>query len=256
MSDSGDQLEDVAASLPSVDMQPPPVSPPAAKATSLRGRMVSLIVAVAVFVVVGILVHLGTEQGSSVSDAHAVKTTTAAQTPNGFQQYTDSVDHFSIAAPKAWTNLNFSDQRLAAALTQLMNEHPKLKALVAGGGPTASKAIKFETLTLGDGSPSAYSSLSVVVTSDPAFEGVSPQDLEHVVTGELHQRGISLTSSGLSSMAGHSAVRITYPSSDFGGAASQTQTQYIFLVGNTAYFVTQVGQSPDLAQIEQTLKVS
>jgi hypothetical protein len=226
--------------------------------SSFRDRLINtskrnaLIFCIALGVgVIGIAAALSPKNsGNSTSDAKATQSQPSSLVPDGYQQYSDKVDGFKIAAPTSWVSINISDPQVSKDLDQVLAANPKLQA-ISGSGPTLNKNVKFATYTAADGS-----SLNVVVWSNSAFSTTSTDDLKTALKSEIVKAGGKVTSAGTTTFAGQEAIKLNVTLHINGAASSYSGivTQYFVVQGDTAYVVSLTGTNSELQTIANTFQ--
>jgi hypothetical protein len=232
----------------------PPTAPPG------RGRRKGMgavaVVAVAVLVVAGLAV-LGLHHTTSRSSATAGHTTLPAApevaVPVGYRAFVDHADHFHIAVPTGWRQIDLSSPGTHQRFQQLLQDDPKL-ATVVGSGASISKALRFlaADVNLYGFSPNVNIGVQTAV-------GVQDKDLPAALDGiraQYDRAGIRILRTEYVPMAGHQALQLTVTNPALSHSAGVTVVQDFVAANDLMYVVTFTGSNQDFQSIAATFSVS
>ncbi len=212
---------------------------------------------VAFWVAVIVVVRSNTH-GASPSIAMAVTGTPLPGTPAGYQAYEDGPDHFSIAVPSAWYDIDPTSVEGVDDQAQQSAErsNPGLSDFLGSPSPSLGAAsTKF--LASGGHVPNGVPSVVSVVI----FRPVPPTDLGSLETGILTTTALAhakLEARGLVALNGRSAFRATAESTvetTSGQTATNQSAIYLIDVNDTLYAVIVSGIDPALATIVHTFNI-
>ncbi|HUO48153.1 MAG TPA: PsbP-related protein [Acidimicrobiales bacterium] len=180
---------------------------------------------------------------------------------NGYTQFADHTDSFSIAVPSSWRQVDPSSPGAEAAFQEMTTQNPSLrKAFGNGFSDVVSAGIKFLAVdpdpadVASGGSPT----INVIVHPAPGSTDADLGRLSSGITGEYQQLGLHLVDTSTVHLAGHRALRMhvgyTVTAAD-GSTSSVPETQYFVLANDFAYIITLAFSSPRFDQVMSTFAV-
>ncbi|MFN2608629.1 MAG: hypothetical protein ABR511_12185 [Acidimicrobiales bacterium] len=180
-------------------------------------------------------------------------TTLAASVPAGYTGFTGTADHFTIAVPASWRQVDPSSPGATQAVQDLVKANPSFSALLSSGD-LAAQGIKFLAAD-----PATASSVNVVTK---AAVGARDSDLAGAASAleaQYTKVGGTVTASRSVPLAGHTGLQIAL---DLKLAATATsparvisEIQDLVTANDIVYIVTLTGTSPSLPAIADTLRV-
>lgn len=211
-------------------------------------------------VVVAVAVGCGGSKGDGAAapttarpSAARPTTTLAAVVPAGYTGFSSSVDHFTVAVPATWRQVDPSSPGATQTVQDLVKANPAFSS-VLGSGDLASKGIKFLAAN-----PTTGSSVNVVVK--PAL-GARDSDLDGLIDdlkAQYQALGAAVTGTRTVPLAGHSALQIDLELKIAATAGSRAstirETQDLVAANDLVYIVTLAGADPALPAIAETLRV-
>jgi hypothetical protein len=223
---------------------------------SHRARNAGIAAAAAVIVAVVVVAVVGRSSHSpSFTNGKAVAGPSTAGTPSGYKSFLDQTDHFSIAVPAQWRQVDPSSPGAAAAFQQLEQDNPKLKAALGSNLATLeSRGMKFLSF---DPNSQAAGPPTVNVAVQPA-PGIQDSDITQAAdqaSSLLEKSGATVLGTRVVTFDGHQALQIsleTTAKDPLGNNATTPATEYALGANDFAYFITLGGTSPDLSTIATT----
>jgi hypothetical protein len=210
------------------------------------------VILVVVLAVVGRSSHSPT-----FSNGKAVPGPSTASTPDGYKSFVDQTDHFSIAVPAQWREVNPSSPGAAAALQQLEQDNPKLKAALGSNLATVmSRGAKFLSV---EPDRQADVSPNVIVSVQPA-PGIQDSDVTQaagLAEAEFGKSGLTVLGTRIVTFDGHRALQVSLSATlkdPLGNAITFSQTQYYLGANDFLYIIGLTGTSPDLSRIANTFE--
>jgi hypothetical protein len=194
----------------------------------------------------------------NTTTAPPATTTSTSAAPAGYTVFTDAADHFRIATPTTWRQIDPASPGAAQLIQQMLKVNPKLSTLV-GTGPAdlASKGIKF--LAVDVAAPQFLANVNLV--TKPAL-GVVDSDLPQLadaLRSEYQKIGAVVTSTATIPLAGHQALQVKLRlalKTLSGSTTTADETQDLIAANDLVYTITFAGSSPQFSTIESSISVS
>jgi hypothetical protein len=213
------------------------------------------VILVVVLVVVALVGRSSHSPG--FSNGKAVPGPSTASTPNGYKAFVDQTDHFSIAVPAPWRDVDPSSPGAAAAFQQIEQDNPRLKAGLGSSFATLmSRGVKFfavEPYSQAD----VASNVTVIVQPAPGIQDSDISQAADLVASEAAKVGATVLGSNVMTYEGHQALQVSLSATvkdPLGNNITYRATQYYLGANDFAYIITLTGTSPDLATIATTFR--
>ena len=226
------------------------------------GNAIAIGAVVVVLIAAGIGVLLLAHRGGAKPAANVTTNTdtttlpataTGAGAPLGYTTFVDKTDHFRIATPTSWQEVDPASPAARQKIEQIVESDPALAADF-GNGATIPATIKFLAV---DVNPLGFSP-NVNIVVEPAV-GLRDARLPDALTGirnEYARMGLTVRRVAYVRLAGHRALRValSVPSQGLGGETAMVQD--LVAANDSLYVITRTGTNPDLARIVATFRVS
>jgi hypothetical protein len=236
---------------------PPPVQAPRKSAWS-RARTAATVGIAVLFVaaaVAGVVILAGrAPQTPGNSNSLAVAGPSSASTPSGFTSFRDQADHFSIAVPSSWTEVNPESATSIAAFTEVEQNNPDLEPVVGSASTLVARGMRF--LAIDTASPDSQpSTITVTTEANPGFQDNEFSQLAAALPSEYAKLGATILSSNTVSLPGGQALQVSVQlplTDDSGNQTILNETQYYFVSSDFIYVLT--GSGPAIATIAATFR--
>ena len=237
-----------------------PSLPPAAGSTQEFRRLRNAgIAAAAVGIVAALIAGVLILAGRTSPSAHdwndlAVAGPKTTSTPPGYTSFVDRAEHFSIAVPSSWTEINPESPSSIAAYEQVEQNNPNLKAIIGSPSTFDAKGMRFLAIeTTSRGSQAA--AISVAARADPGFDEDEFSQLAAQLPAEFAKFGATMLGSSTVSLPGGRALKVSVElplTNDLGDKTTLDETQYYLGSTNLVYVIT--GTGPGITTIASTFR--
>jgi hypothetical protein len=208
-------------------------------------------------IVVALVVAGQSSHSPTFSNGKAVPGASAAGTPSGYKSFIDRTDHFSIAVPAQWRQVDPSSPGAAAAFQQLAQDNPKWKAAIGSNLATLiSRGMKF-LATEPNRQAAVQSTVNVVVEPAPGIQDSDVTQLGDQASSELEKAGATVLGTRVITVDGHQALQVSISSNfkdPLGDNVTGPETQYYVGANDFAYIITLSGTGPELSTIVGTFR--
>jgi len=192
------------------------------------------------------------------SGTHATGAATKVGTANGYAEFADHADGFSIAVPSAWRQVDPSSPGAAAAFQQIEAANPGLQRVFGSGfAGLVAQGIKFLAVDPQAG-VGGNPTVNVVVRSAPGATDAGLAQLADGIRSEYGQIGAEVLGTTTVRVAGHRALEVRADfalSGEDGTSATVHETQYFVAASGFVYIVSLAGSSPQFATVVSTFAV-
>ena len=236
---------------------PPPVQAPR-KSLWSRARKAATVGIAVLFVaaaVAGVVILAGrAPQTPGNSNSLAVAGPSSASTPSGFTSFRDQAEHFSIAVPSSWTEVNPESPSSIAAFTEVEQNNPDLEPVAGSASTLVARGMRF--LAIDAASPGSQpSTITVTSEANPGFQDNEFSQLADALPSEYAKLGATILNSNTVSLPGGQALQVSVQlplTNDLGNQTILNETQYYFVSSDFIYVLT--GSGPAITSIAATFR--
>ncbi len=234
----------------------PPPSYPIPRRKKSPWLFVGIGAACLVLLAIAIPTFLGHNPPTSTTD-RALPNGNSSSTPAGYQSFSDQTYHFTIAVPSTWKQIDPASPGAAAALKEVEQTNPNLRAVLPDFSSLAAKGMKFMAVdpTATDG---FAPNMNVIAHAAVGYSDNDLGDIAGQMSQEYGKLGATVTSSQTTTLAGHKALKesLDVPlQTDSGRSITIHEVQYVLGGNDILYIITLSGDSPELSRIVSTFGI-
>jgi len=186
-------------------------------------------------------------------------TTTTSSLPTGYSAYSDSADHFSIAVPSAWIQVNPASPGASQALQSVVAAHPGV-TLAYGIDParyvaSETRFVAFDAVEIATFLPS----VNIIAKANTIITNSDLPSLLPGVRAAYQKIGGTIRAGAQAPVAGLPGFQINVQlptSAPSGGKYTVVETQDYVVANGDLYILTFAGTAPEFSTILSTFSLT